>query len=160
MLKPALRSWSALGNTKIPNKLTEVSTHISTVHWCNYSNKFLVTTTYNLFLGCTILGVGSCMEELLEWLNYPCTRAHPGSNGTCIHNNIYHWIQCGPLYRDSWTIQAPPPCNHPPPIWYCASAPSLHTESTDSLMASNTWIHITDYQFILPLKHAWLKVQN
>ena len=46
--------------------------------------------------------------------------------------NIYCWIQGWPLYRDSWTIQALPPCKHPPPIRYCASTLSLHTESTDS----------------------------
>ena len=37
------------GNTRILKQFTKVSLHISTVHWCNWNNKFWVKTTY-LFL--------------------------------------------------------------------------------------------------------------
>ena len=35
VIKLALKNYSALGNTRILNQLTEVSLHISNVHWCN-----------------------------------------------------------------------------------------------------------------------------
>ena len=41
----APRSYSVLGNTRMLDKLTKVSRHISTVHSCNQNNKFFVTTT-------------------------------------------------------------------------------------------------------------------
>jgi len=45
----------SIGNTRMLNKVTKVSCHISTVHSCNQNNKFLVTT-HNLFLECMYLG--------------------------------------------------------------------------------------------------------
>ena len=52
MYLPPPRSYSALGNTRILKQFTKVSLHISTVHWCNWNNKFWVKTT-DLFLECS-----------------------------------------------------------------------------------------------------------
>ena len=46
---------------------------------------------------------------------------HPGS--------LLH-IRSGPLHRDSWTIQAPSPCNHPPSIFGTWAASTNGSDNT------------------------------
>ena len=72
------RSYSALGNTRILKQFTKVSLHISTVHWCNWNNKFWVKTTYLVLEWYIYMQFKICGWYFCWQFGYECCHLHDG----------------------------------------------------------------------------------